>query len=284
MGDFASGLAIDLVVSRSVRDTAAVLEWVSDPPPGEPYVAPARSRAYVDEVGADPGKLRVGILTSPPGGGFETHPDCVAAAEAAGRLLESLGHSVEPGYPPVLDDPGYIEQFLVRWTAAVAAGLGYWSMKIGRPITADDVEPLTWALAEQGGRHSAAEYLGAVGYAQLISRFGATWWEDFDLLLTPTMAVPPVEIGTTGTGRDDDDPMEPIQRAVPSAVFTAGFNASGQPAISLPLHWTDDGLPIGVQLVAALGREDVLLRVASQLEEAAPWADRRPPVFAGAPA
>src|SRR5262245_34509208 len=157
-------------------------------------------------------------------------------------------------------------------------------MKIGRPITADDVEPLTWALAEQGGKHSAADYLSAVGYAQLISRFGAGWWEDHDLLLTPTMGVPPVEIGTMGTGRDDDDPMAPILRAVPSAVFTAGFNASGQPAISLPLHWTDDGLPVGVQLVAALGREDVLLRVAAQLEEAAPWADRRPPVFAGAPA
>jgi amidase len=167
----------------------------------------------------------------------------------------------------------------------VAAGLDFWSMKIGRPITADDVEPLTWALAEQGRKHSAAEYLGSVGYAQLISRFGAQWWADgFDLLLTPTMAVPPVELGTMGTGRDDDDPMAPIVRAVPSAVFTAGFNASGQPAISLPLHWTDDGLPIGVQLVAALGREDVLLRVASQLEEAAPWADRRPPVFAGAAA
>jgi amidase len=285
-GDFASGLGIELVVSRSVRDTAAVLEWVSDPPPGEPYVAPARERAYTQELGADAGRLRIGILTSPPGGEIEAHPDCVAAAESAGRLLESLGHSVEPSYPTVLDDPMYVPQFMVRWTGAVAAALAFWSMKIGREITADDVEPLTWALAEQGRKHSAGDYLGAVGYAQVVSRVGAQWWAEdgYDLLLTPTMAVPPVELGTTGTGRDDDDPMMAMGRAVPSAVFTAGFNASGQPAISLPLHWTDDGLPIGVQLVAAFGREDVLLRVASQVEEAAPWADRRPPVFAGAAA
>ncbi len=98
-GDVMSGLTTELVVSRSVRDTAAVLEWVSDPPPGEPYVAPARARAYTEELGADPGRLRIGLMTSPPGAQFEAHPDCVAAAEAAARLLESLGHHVEPGYP-----------------------------------------------------------------------------------------------------------------------------------------------------------------------------------------
>jgi amidase len=283
LGDFASGLGIELVLSRTVRDTAAVLDWIcAEAPPGEPYCAPACECPYIKEVGADPGRLRVGLMTSAPGGQAETHPDCVAAAEEAGRALEELGHSVEVSHPGALDDPGYIDNFMIRWTAAVAAGLDFWSTRTGKPIGADDVEPLTWALAEQGRTHSAAAYLTAVGYAQVVSRFVAAWWQDFDLLVTPTMALPPAELGTMGSGAEDEDPTMPIVRAIPYAVFTAGFNATGQPAISLPLHWTDAGLPIGVQLVGDMGREDLLIRVASQLEEAKPWAERRPPVFAAA--
>ncbi len=169
-GDVMSGLVSELVVSRSVRDAAAVLEWVSDPPPGEPYVAPARERDYNAEVGADPGRLRIGLLTRPPGGDFEAHPDCVAAAESAGRLLESLGHSVEIAYPEALDDPEYIPNFLVRWTGGVAWNIAYWERRTGRAIGADDVEPLTWALAEQGRTHSAADYLRAMEFAQAITR------------------------------------------------------------------------------------------------------------------
>jgi amidase len=280
-GDFMSGLVTELVVSRSVRDAAAVLEWVSDPPPGEPYVAPARGRDYTEEVGADPGKLRIGLLTRPPGGDFDTHPDCVAAAEAAARLLESLGHSVEVAFPAALDDERYIPNFLVRWTGGVAYNLTYWERRTGRSIGPDDVEPLTWALAEQGRSHSAADYLAAMEFAQDVTRRGAEWWASgFDLLLTPTMAVPPTVLGAYDA--PPDNPIAPILTAIPAAVFTAGFNTTGQPAISLPLDVSDEGLPIGVQLVAAYGREDVLLRVAAQLEEAQPWAERRPPVFAAA--
>ena len=283
IGDFASGLATELVVSRSVRDTAALLEWCSaEAPPGEPYFAPAPKRPYPQEVGADPGRLRIGVMTRAPGGQAETHPDCVAAAEETARTLESLGHSVELSHPPALDDPGYIDNFLVRWTAAVAAGLDFWSLRTGEPIGPDDVEPLTWALAEQGRGHSASAYLMAVGYAQLVSRSLAQWWQDFDLLLTPTMALPPAELGTIGSGAEDDDPMAPIERAVPYAVFTAGFNATGQPAISLPVHWSEGGLPIGVQLVGDMGREDLLIQIAAQLEQAKPWSERRPPLFAAA--
>ncbi|HEY6781492.1 MAG TPA: amidase family protein, partial [Thermoleophilaceae bacterium] len=279
-GDFMSGLVAELVVSRSVRDTAAMLEWVCDPPPGEPYVAPARARAYTEEVGADPGRLRIGLLTKPPGGQFEAHPDCVAAAESAGRLLASLGHGVEDSYPDAFDDPDYIPNFLVRWTSGVDYNLKYWERRTGQPIGPDDVEPLTWALAEQGRSHSAAAYLAAMEYAQAISRRGAEWWAGgFDLLLTPTMGIPPTELGAYA--HDPDNPLMPIVTATPAAVFTAGLNTTGQPAISLPLHWSDAGLPIGVQLVAAYGREDLLLRVAAQLEQAQPWADRRPPLFAG---
>jgi amidase len=282
IGDFASGLATELVVSRSVRDTAAVLEWLSDPPPGEPYFAPPRGRPYTEEVGADPGKLRIGLMTRPPGAQYDAAPECVTAAEEAARALESLGHSVEPAYPAALDDEAYIPNFMVRWTAAVAAGLDYWSMRTGKPIGAEDVEPLTWALAEQGRAHSASTYLMSIAYAQLVSRAVAEWWQDFDLLLTPTMAAPPAELGMMGDGSRDENPMAPIERAVPYAVFTAGFNATGQPAISLPLHQSEAGLPIGVQLVADMGREDLLIQVSSQLEEARPWAERRPPTFATA--
>jgi amidase len=282
LGDFVGGLATELVVSRSVRDTAAVLEFVSEgAPPGEPYFAPAKQRPYTEEVGADPGKLRIGLMTTPPGGVAAAHPDCVAAAEAAARELEALGHSVEVAHPAALDDPGYIPQFLVRWSGGVAAGLDFWGMQVGKPVTQADVEPLTWALAEQGWTNSAAAFVGALGYAQLVARAVLGWWQDYDLLLTPTMAAPPAQLGTIGNGREDD-PLAPIERAIPYAAFTAGFNATGQPAISLPLHWSDAGLPIGVQLVGDMGREDLLLRVAAQLEEAVPWAERRPPTFAAA--
>jgi amidase len=283
LGDFVGGLATELVVSRSVRDTAAVLEFVSEgAPPGEPYFAPPKARPSTEEVGADPGRLRVGLMTAAPGGQYETHPDCVAAAESAGRALEGLGHSVEVAHPGALDDEAYIPQFLVRWSAGVAAGLDFWGMRTGQPITKDDVEPVTWALAEQGWSNSAAQFVGALGYAQIVARAVLAWWQDFDLLLTPTMALPPAELGTIGSGRGEENPLAPIERAIPYAAFTAGFNATGQPAISLPLHWSEAGLPIGVQLVADMGREDLLLRVASQLEEAHPWAERRPPTFAAA--
>jgi amidase len=280
-GDVMAGLVAELVVSRSVRDAAAVLEWVADPPPGEPYLAPARARAYPTEVGADPGRLRIGLTTRPPAGQLDTHPDCAAGAEAAAHLLESLGHHVEESGPEGLDDEAYITNFLLRWTSGVAFNLRYWERRTGREIGAEDVEPLTWAMAEQGRTHSAASYLEAMEYTQVVDRRVAQWWEaGHDLLLTPTTALPAAEIGTIGIGDGEDGPLMPIVRAMPHAVFTAGFNASGQPAISLPLHQTADGLPIGVQLVAAYGREDLLIRVAAQLEEAAPWLDRTPPLFA----
>jgi amidase len=278
-GDFMSGLTTELVVSRSVRDAAAVLEWVADPPPGEPYYAPDRARPYTEEVGADAGRLRIGLMTRPPGGQFDAHPECVAAAEEAARLLESLGHDVEPSYPEALDDEAYIEKFLLRWTSGVDFGLRWWERRTGETIGPGDVEPLTRALAEQGKAHSAAAYLESMEYAQAVGRQGAEWWTEYDLLLTPTMALPPAAIGEIGNG-DEEIPLMPIVRATPYAIFTAGFNSTGQPAISLPLHWSDDGLPIGVQLVAAYGREDVLLRAAAQLEEAQPWADREPRVAA----
>jgi amidase len=174
-----------------------------------------------------------------------------------------------------------VGSFLVRWAAGQAQALDQLGIVGGRLIEAGDVEPLTWALAEIGRARSAGEYLAAVGQHQVMSRiFAGVHESGFDLLLTPTMGEPPAPLGSF----DDSgpDPMAAFERAFISGAFTAAVNATGQPAISLPLHWSGDGLPIGVQLVAPLGREDVLIRVAAQLEQAAPWADRFAPTFAAA--
>ena len=279
LGDVMSGLVNDHVVCRSVRDCAAILDVVAGYEPGDPYVAPPPQRPYRQEVGADPGRLRVGLMTTPPGGQFEAHADVVAAARETAELLESLGHRVEEDRPPGLDDPEFVQTFLVRWSSGVAYGLDFWSRRTGREIGAEDVEACTWALAEMGRGHSAAAYLHAIENHQLGARAAASWHERFDLLLTPTMGEPPTRIGEYAA--DPDNPLAPIVRATPIATFTALANITGQPAISLPLHWSDDGLPIGAQLVAPYGDEDVLLRVAAQLEQARPWADREPVVWAG---
>jgi amidase len=287
-GDLLFGLVVELAVTRTVRDAAGILDALHGPAPGDPYAAPPPARPYAEEVGADPGRLRIGLMTAPPGGQFETHPECVAAAEAAAAGLEELGHLVERSHPAELDDPNQIPEFLVRWTAGVDWNLKYWGEKLGRELGAGDVEPCTWALAEQGRNHSAADLLRATEKAQASSRRVVSWWADdgFDLLLTPTCAEPPPKLGEFNA--PPDNPTAPIIRSIPFATFTAGFNTTGQPAISLPLHVTADGLPVGVQLVAGFGREDLLLRVASQVEEARPWAERIPPVHAerpvGAPA
>jgi amidase len=278
IGDNMSGLTAELVVSRSVRDTAAVLEAVHGPAPGDPYVAPPPSRPYTEEVGADPGQLRIGLLTEPL---LEAEPNAVVAEAArnAARLLESLGHVIEESHPTGFEEMDIVDTFLTRWMAGQTAALDEFQMLVGREIRPDDVEPLTWALAEEGRRRSAGRYLAAVSQHQLVSRMIAGWFESgFDLLLTPTLGEPPPPLGSF----DDSgpDPTVALMRGAQTATFTATFNVTGQPAISLPLHWNEDGLPIGVQLVAGFGEEDLLLRVAAQLEEARPWADRVPAAVA----
>ncbi len=276
-GDFMSGLTAELCVSRSVRDTAALLDAVHGPAPGDPYVAPPPLRPYVEEVGADPGKLRIALWTETVIE-QDADPEVVAAARAGAKALEGLGHTVEEPDLSFLEGIDIVEPFLVRWAAGQAQALDQLGTVAGQPIGPDDVEPLTWALAEIGRSRSAGEYLEAVGQHQVMTRMIAGVHESgFDLLLTPTLGEPPPPLGTF----DDSggDPMAAFERAFLDGCFTAAFNATGQPAISLPLHWSEDGLPIGVQLVAPLGREDVLLRVASQLEQAVPWADRAAPAF-----
>jgi amidase len=279
-GDIMCGLVAELAVTRSVRDAAAILDAVHGPEPGDPYAVPLPLRPYMQEVGADAGRLHVGVMTTPAGGQSETHPECITAADRAAAILAELGHDVESSHPSELDDAEQIANFLVRWTAGIDWNLKYWGGVLGRELGPDDVEPCTWALAEQGRSHSAGDLLRALEHAQASARRTAAWWgqDGFDLLLTPTCAEPAPRLGEFDA--PPENPLAPIMRAIPFAAFTAGFNTTGQPAISLPLHQTADGLPVGVQLVAAHGREDLLLRVAALLEDACPWADRTPPVHA----
>jgi amidase len=282
VGDVISGLTAELAVARSVRDVALLLDAVGGPAPGDPYVAPAPRRAYVEELETDPAPLRIGFMTQPPVPGLESDPECVEAVRGAASLLESLGHAVEESSPldPSLAETLDLEDsFLTRWAAGQAASLDQFSTLIGREVQAHEVEPLTWALAEVGRERSSGRYLRDVAIHQTVSRAIAAWHESgYALLLTPTMSVAPVPLGTY----DDSgpDPLAAFERAVPAGAFTAIFNATGQPAASVPLHWSETGLPIGTQLVAPFGREDLLIGVAAQLERARPWADRTPPVFA----
>lgn len=283
IGDNLSGLTCELAVSRSVRDAARLLDAVHGSVPGDPYVAPEPLRPYIEELDDETAGLRIGVMTE-PAVEAEVAPDCIAAVDSAITLLEDLGHHFTDSSPTDLlggsgAGMGIQDSFLTRWAAGQAATLGQIGTLLARELTADDVEPLTWALAEIGHSRDSGRYLRDVSFHQGMSRMLAGWYEaGHDLLLTPTMAEVAPKLGTF----DDSgpDPMEAFHRAFPSGAFTALFNVTGQPAISLPLHWTEDGVPVGVQLVAPFGREDLLLRVAAQLERAHPWAERTPPVFA----
>jgi len=285
VGDVMSGVTVELCVSRSVRDTARLLEAVHGAAPGDPYVAPAPLRPYTDELGDDSGGLRIGVLDRSLIEGVEVEAACVEAVGKAAKLAESLGHEVDDGsiadaLPTGEGGPDLEDSFLTRWAAGQAATLTQLGMLLGRPVTEDDVERLTWDMAVIGHERDGGRYLLDVGIHQAMSRMVAGWFETgYDLLLTPTMAEIAPRLGEIDTSLPD---LAAYRRCLPSGAFTALFNLTGQPGISVPLHWTEEGVPVGVQFVAPFGREDLLIRIAAQLEQAAPWADRTPPVFAAA--
>lgn len=269
-----SGLSVEGCVSRSVRDTATFLDAVRGPGVGDTVLAPTPARPYRDEVGADPGRLRIGLLDRHPTGG-SVADECVAAVRAAAALLESLGHDVHPDSPQALADPGLTERFMAVWATNMATGLDMYADLLGRSLTEDEVEPVNWMQAEFARSLTAVDHARSLGAIATFRREVHQWWADgWDLLLTPTLGAPPIPLGMLGAS--DDDPLRPLRRAAEFVPFTPAFNMSGQPGINLPLHWSEDGLPIGVQLVADYGREDVLIRVASQLEQASPWSHRTP--------
>jgi amidase len=276
IGEAWAGGTIDGSVTRTVRDAAAVLDVISGRMPGEPYYAPALPRPLREEVGADPGRLRIGMLDRPGLDGLLDHPECRAAVAGAARLLESLGHHVDESTPAAMFDEEFIVHFGTIIAADVEATMQAFEMALGRPIDDDELEPRNVGYRQLGRILPAYRYLQSRAWIGVWARRMGQWWTGHDLLLTPTVGAPPPELGWFTA----DGPEAETGRITSFLPYTAQFNMTGQPAVSLPLHWTPEGLPVGVQLVAAYGREDVLVRIASQLEAAAPWIDRRPPVHA----
>lgn len=281
MGPFSSegwgGFSIGNTVTVSVRDTAAILDVLAGTMPGDPYTAPAPARPFREEVGADPGTLRIGVLLQTPSG-VAVHADCIAATLAAARQLAALGHRVDEACPPEVLDPQMGRATAVVIGCSAARALDAWAERVGEPITAADVEAATWAFTDISRHLLGTDYLKALEYCHRKGRDLATWWESgFDLLLTPTSTLPPPPLGYVV---DPGAPFETLARAASLSAFTSMFNATGQPAISLPLQRNEAGLPIGIHLVGAYGREDMLLRLAAQLEAAYPWAHDLPPIHA----
>jgi len=275
LGDIMGGLIAEHVVTRTVRDSAAVLDCTHGPEPGDPYCAPAPARPFLDEVGAAPGRLRIAFSTRSPSGAA-LHPECVAAIETTAKLCAELGHTVEDAAPPI--DMGAITQsFLAIWSSGLAMQLDAIAMMSGRPVREQDVEPLTWGLYEQGRQISAAQYLLAVAMMQINGRQVGHFHETYDCWLTTTLGAPPLALGSIDI--NEPDPMKAMAPIMDYVPFTPLQNATGQPGISLPLHWTADGLPVGVMFTARLGDEATLLRLAAQLEQAKPWKHRHPPIW-----
>jgi amidase len=271
-----TALSVELCVSRTVRDTATLLDTVRGPGIGDTVIARLPARRYVLELGADPGRLRIGLLDHNPQGGAVA-PECAAAARSVATLLESLGHTVEPAWPAALADTSLRLHFATLWSTNIGVGLRRFEEQVGRPLTADEFEPMNRAQADMAAHFTAVDYALAFSAATHFRRALQAWWTDgWDLLVTPTVAELPLPLGVIAN--NPDNPLEAVERAFQFIPFTPAFNMSGQPAINVPVEWTDTGLPVGVQLVAAYGREDVLLRVASQLETAKPWAHRTPDV------
>jgi amidase len=275
-GDVFSGLVAEHALTRSVRDSAALLDATAGPAPGDPYWAPPPTRPYRSEVGTPPGNLRI-AFTGVPATGVPVHEDCVRAVDDAARLCASLGHHVEEAAPEA-DGNDLSQQFITLWSAGAAWSIEDWARRTGQTPAADRFEPLTWGLYQMGARRSGAEYLLALQDLQRVSRDIARFFGRYDVWLTPTLAEPPLPLGSFDA--EPDNPMQGLFRAAQFVPFTPICNITGQPAMSVPLHWNAAGLPIGVHAVGRFGDEATLFRLAAQLEAARPWADRRP-AFAG---
>jgi len=271
-----TGLSVEHALTRSVRDSAALLDATAGAEPGAAYQAPPLARPYLQEVGAPPGRLRIAFATRGLAG--ETlHADCVAAVQDAAALCADLGHEVEEASPSIVGE-FLTNAFTMLWEASTAAQIDAAALLLRRPPADDELEPLTRALARNGRGHSASALLIAMGLLQIAARSVGQFHERYDLWLTPTLGEPPVPLGTFDA--PPENPMAAFDRAAEFVPFTPLSNVTGQPAMSLPLYWNAEGLPVGVHFVARYGDEATLFRLAGQLEQARPWAHRRPPVSA----
>ena len=273
------GLSIQHVVSHSMRDAAAILDATALPTMGDGVVAPTHGQPYIDQINVNPDKLRIGLWNVSPRDDLELHEDCRQLTQATAELLESLGHHVAEAHPSALDDPGIGGRFSAIWMAGANLTLQNVGRLLGRDVTIDDVEIGTWLMAQHGSTTSGLEVMQAQAAMGAMRRATLQWWEEgWDLLLTPTTLQPPPRIGDLTSTKDD--PMRNSMRSIPYAAYTSPFNATGQPAISLPTGFTKDGLPIGVQLVAAYGREGILFQVGAQIENEIQWSHKRAPIHA----
>jgi len=274
IGEGLGGISSYHVITRSVRDSAAFLDASHGPMPGDPYAAPPPERAFSDEVGADLGRLRIALMTEAPTG-TPVHADCVAAARETAALCTDLGHEVEEAAPDIDGDA-------LRRAIRVVVGSNARNMvdmrlgALGRELAPGDVEPITALWTEESKEYSTVDYIRGINTFHAVGRRLAALFEKYDLVLSPTLADPPLPLGTLDMQGDDVDTY--FDALVSHIPFTPLANVAGTPAMSIPLTWNADGLPIGSMFGAPFGDEATLLRLAGQLEQARPWVDRRPPV------
>ncbi len=270
------GLVAEHAVTVSVRDSAALLDATCGPDAGAPYWAAPPARPFRDEVGADPGRLRIAVSTKAPAG-TPVHPDCITAAEDAAKLCASLGHEVIESAPRI-DGTTLYDAFVQLWGASCAWQVETMAKRVGADRARAGVEPFTWALHEHGKHASAIDFMNANAFLQRTAREIGRFFQGVDLWLTPTLGHPPPPLGHFDVTGEDAEAV--LRRSAAFVPFTPIANMTGQPAMSVPLSWNAEGLPIGVHFQGRYGEEATLFRLAAQLEAARPWADRKPPVSA----
>lgn len=269
LGDAVDGLAIDHVVARSVRDSAAALDAIAGNVPGDPYWAPPAPSSWLAAMEETPRRLRI-AFSSRKLDGSSMHPDCESAVRHGARLCEMLGHSVEEAGQS-FDLSVLVPSFMTVWSANLAAAVDAVAQVTGEAPAAEMFEGLTWGMYTAGRQVGASQYLVAKDALQRASREAAKFHETYDVWLMPTLGAPPMKNGVFDVEEGDIyKGFLPLFDYVP---FTAFQNVTGQPAISLPLFWNGEGLPIGVQFAAGFGDEKTLFQLARQLEQAAPWAE-----------
>jgi len=296
VGEIWQGAAVSHVITRSVRDSAAMLDATQGSDPGAPYVIPSPERPYLEEIESDPGTLKIAFNTSSPIGA-PVHPECVKAVEETARLLESLGHYVEEARPDI-DGKALAKSYIIMCFGEVSAEIEEMKIILGRKPKPHDVEALTWNTGLLGHAFTAGEFVKAKREWGIAARAMGRFHQKYDLYLTPTLAHPPVKIGEL-----QPKPFERVAMKVVNALgltrllkfsgltdqiaetslskmpFTQLANLTGQPAMSVPLHWTSDGLPCGVHFMAPFGDEATLFQLAAQLEKARPWFDKHGEVW-----
>jgi len=275
-GEIWHGLVGEHVVTRSLRDTAAMLDCTSGPDIGDPYAAPPPPRPYLEEVGRDPGRLRIAILEEAPTGD-PVHADCKRALRETAALLEDMGHYVEPGGPRY-DADAFAAAFLVVMTANCAAYMEDGAKLMGRTPSRETLEGINLWVLNEGRKQTGIDLIRAQGVINRITRRLGAFFESCDVLVTPALASPPPPLGYMFA--DVEDPTVVWTRMRSFAPFCHIYNGTGQPALTIPAIVSDAGLPMGVQLVGRYGDESTLFAIAGQLERARPWKDRRPPVYA----